>query len=66
MPYEYEDEVDETEFWDESDWDDYYEEMREFQNEEMLETASECTCGAWHITKDWRVLPVADCTCGNG
>jgi len=38
--------------------DDIDEEM------ELLEIASNCTCGAYVITKQNKVLHVADCYCG--
>jgi hypothetical protein len=41
--------------------DDYYQERRE---EELQERASNCTCGAWRMSKTGEVFHVADCCCG--
>lgn len=57
-------EYDETEDWSEQDWKDYYDELREQELEARIDMALSCTCGAWHVTKDNKVIHSADCICG--
>lgn len=49
------------------DWwsPDDYRDMEEAEHQEMLEMASECTCGAWQIVGN-DVVHCADCVCGKG
>lgn len=49
---------------DDDDWYDLDELQKEIEEEEKYERASNCTCGAWIITKRGNVYHVADCCCG--
>jgi len=49
------------------DDDDYFgddDDYMERHEEEMQERASNCTCGAWKMSKNGEVFHVADCCCG--
>ena len=49
------------------DDDDYFgddDDYMERHEEEMQERASNCTCGAWKMSKSGEVFHVADCCCG--
>ncbi len=57
---------DEQDSWNKEEWKMYYDEMEEEQLEREIEMAESCTCGAWYVSKKWKVIHVADCVCGNG
>ena len=54
-------------YYNEEDWwsSDDERDMEEAEHQEMLEMASECTCGAWKIVGN-DVVHCADCVCGKG
>ena len=56
----YDDDDDDDYCGDDDDDDDYFER----QQEELQERASNCTCGAWQVSKTGEVYQVADCCCG--
>jgi hypothetical protein len=48
-------------------FDDYFDDDDDYMErheEEMQERASNCTCGAWKMSKNGEVFHVADCCCG--